>query len=106
MFNRAHTENTDKKGRFMANNRPLTSEERLQIVEALKRGNLSHRALAQEFNRSQSTISQIARDAAIPPTHRRRRSPAAKDLEGSFTREERINLTDRVLGVIGGLVEG
>ena len=90
----------------MGQNAPLTSAERLEIVEALRRGNLSHRELAQRFNRAQSTISKIARDSGITPTHRRRRSPAATDLEGSFTREERINLTDRVLGVIGGLVEG
>jgi Helix-turn-helix domain len=90
----------------MGHKAPLTTEERLEIVEVLKRGNLSHRAIAKQFNRSQSTISTIAKDAGITATHRRRRSPAAKDLEGSFTREERINLTDRVLGVIGGLVEG
>jgi transposase-like protein len=89
----------------MANKPPLTTEERLRIVEALKKGNLSHRAIAKQFNRSQSTISTIAKDAGITPTHRRKRTPAAQDVEGSFTREERINLTDRVLGVIGGLVE-
>jgi transposase-like protein len=90
----------------MANNSPLGREEKLEIVEALRKGNASHRELARRFKRSQSTISKLARDSGITPVHRRMRSPAAADLEGSFTREERINLTDRVLGVIGALVEG
>jgi transposase len=90
----------------MTNKGALTSEERLEILEALKRGSQSHHEIAKRFGRAQSTISKLARDAGITPTHRRRRSPAAQDLEGSFTREERIRLTDRVLGVIGALVEG
>jgi transposase-like protein len=90
----------------MANSSPLGREEKLEIVEALRKGNASHRELARRFKRSQSTISKLARDSGITPVHRRMRSPAAADLEGSFTREERINLTDRVLGVIGALVEG
>ncbi len=90
----------------MPSNRPLTTDERLEIVAALKRGNLSHRELAKRFNRAQSTISQIARDAGVAPTHRRKRSPRAHDVEGTYSREERIALVDRALGVIGGLVEG
>ncbi len=90
----------------MANNKPLTSDEKLEIVEVLKRGNLSHRAVAKQFNRSQSTVSQIARDAGITPTHRRRRTPAAKDIEGSFGGRERIKLADSVLGVISQMIKG
>jgi len=88
----------------MANNRPLTSEERLEIVEALKRGNLSHRAIAQQFKRSQSTISAIARDAGVAPTHRRRRTAAAKDIEGTYSREERVAIADKALGVLNDLL--
>ena len=83
---------------------PLTSEERLEIVEALRRGNLSHRALAQQFNRSQSTISGIAKDAGISSSHRRKRTPAAKDLESTYSREERIRFEDRILGVLDEMV--
>ena len=90
----------------MANNKPLTSDEKLEIVEVLKRGNLSHRAVAKQFNRSQSTVSQIARDAGITPTHRRRRTPAAKDIGGSFGGRERIKLADSVLGVISEMIKG
>ena len=88
----------------MANKGPLTSEERLEIVEALRRGNHSHRALAQQFNRSQSTISGIAKDAGISSSHRRRRTPAAKDLESTYSREERIRFEDRILGVLDEMV--
>lgn len=84
---------------------PLTSEERLEIVEVLKKGNLSHRAIAARFNRAQSTISSIARDAGITPTHRRRRTPAARDVESTYSREERINFVDRIIGVLGGMVD-
>lgn len=90
----------------MANNKPLTSDEKLEIVEVLKRDNLSHRAVAKQFNRSQSTVSQIARDAGITPTHRRRRTPAAKDIGGSFGGRERIKLADSVLGVISQMIKG
>src|SRR5215210_3910359 len=83
---------------------PLASEERLEIVEALRRGNLSHRALAQQFNRSQSTISGIAKDAGISSSHRRKRTPAAKDLESTYSREERIRFEDRILGVLDEMV--
>jgi Helix-turn-helix domain len=88
----------------MANKGPLTSEERLEIVEALRRGNLSHRALAQQFNRSQSTISAIAKDAGISSSHRRKRTPAARDLESTYSREERIRFEDRILGVLDEMV--
>jgi transposase-like protein len=89
----------------MAKTGPVTSEERLEIVAALKRGNLSHREIARRFDRAQSTISAIAKDAAITPTNRRKRTPAAKDVEGTYSREERVALADKVLGVIGNLVE-
>ena len=74
-------------------------------MEALRRDNLSHRAIAQQFNRSQSTVSFIARDAGIASSHRRKRTPVAKDLEGSFGREKRINLMDSVQAVVSQLVE-
>jgi len=83
---------------------PLTSEERLEIVEALRRGNLSHRALAQQFDRAQSTISAIAKDAGISSSHRRKRTPAAKDLESTYSKEERIRFEDRILGVLDEMV--
>ena len=83
---------------------PLTSEERLEIVEALRRGNHSHRALAQQFDRAQSTISAIAKDAGISSSHRRKRTPAANDLESTYSREERIRFEDRILGVLDEMV--
>jgi transposase len=90
----------------MGHNGPLTSKERLEIVEVLKKGNLSHREIAARFNRAQSTVSKLARDAGITPTHRRRRTPAARDVESTYTREERINFVDRIIGVLGGMVDG
>jgi transposase-like protein len=90
----------------MGHKPPLTAEERLEIVEVLKRGNLSHRAIAKQFNRSQSTISTIAKDAGITSTHKRKRSPAAKDLEGSFTREERVKFLDRSIGAVDHMFGG
>jgi histone H3/H4 len=88
----------------MANNQPLTSKERLEIVEVLRKGNLSHRAIAQQFNRAQSTISSIARDAGITPSHRRRRTPAARDVEITYDKQERINFQDRFIGVLDGML--
>jgi hypothetical protein len=89
----------------MANNRPLRGEERLQIVEVLKKGNLSHREIAKRFNRAQSTISAVARVAGITPTHRRRRTPAAShDLEITYDKQERINFQDRFIGVLDGML--
>ena len=64
----------------MANSTPLTADEKLQIVDALKKGNLSHREIAKRFGRAQSTISMLARDAGVSPTHRRRRTAAARDV--------------------------
>jgi transposase-like protein len=91
----------------MANNRPLTSEERLEIVEVLKKGNLSHRAIAKRFNRSQSTISSIARDAGITPTHRRRsRTGVAGDVESTYNRQKRVDFEDRFLNAIDEMVSG
>jgi Bacterial regulatory protein, arsR family len=89
----------------MAKTGPVTSEERLEILEALKRGNLSHREIARRFDRAQSTVSSIAKDAAITPQNRRKRTPAATAVEGTYSREERVALADKVLGVIGNLVE-
>jgi hypothetical protein len=89
----------------MANNRPLRGEERLQIVDVLKKGNLSHREIAKRFKRAQSTISSIARDAGITPTHRRRRTPAARDVESTYSREERIIFVDRIIGALGAMVD-
>jgi hypothetical protein len=89
----------------MANKRPLRGEERLQIVDVLKKGNLSHREIAKRFNRAQSTISSIARDAGITPRHRRRRTPAARDVESTYSREERINFVDRIIGALGAMVD-
>ena len=88
----------------MANNRPLTSEERLEIVEVLKRGNLSHRAVAKQFNRGQSTVSALARDAGIASSHRRRRTVAAKDVEETYSREEHVAIADKALGVLNDLI--
>ena len=88
----------------MANKGPVTLEERREILEVLRRGNRSHRALAQQFNRSQSTISGIAKDAGISSSHRRKRTPAAKDLESTYSREERIRFEDRILGVLDEMV--
>ena len=89
----------------MANNQPITSEERVEILEMLRRGNLTHREIGRRVNRAQSSISKLARDANITPVNRRKRSPAAKDVEGTFSRDERVNLADKVLGVVSGLVE-
>jgi hypothetical protein len=88
----------------MANNSPLTREERLEIVEALRKGNVSHRELAQRFNRAQSTVSKIARDSGITPAHRRKRTPAASDVESTYDWQERKNFADRFLGVLDGMV--
>jgi transposase-like protein len=87
-------------------NQRLPAEERLEIIEALKRGNLSHQEIAKRFKRAQSTVSSIARDAGITPTHRRRRTPAARDVEGTFNQEERINFVDRFIGVLDGMISG
>jgi IS30 family transposase len=73
----------------MAKTGPVTSEERLEIVEALKRGNLSHREIARRFDRAQSTVSAIAKDAAITPTNRRKRTPAATAVEDTYSRRRR-----------------
>jgi transposase-like protein len=88
----------------MAYTQTLNSEERLRIVEALRRGNRSHRELAREFGRAQSTISKIARDAGITATHRRKRTPAASDVESTYDKQERVNFADRVLGVLDGMI--
>ena len=88
----------------MANKGPLTTEERLQVVEVLRRGNLSHREIAQRFERAQSTVSSIARDAGITPTHRRKRSPAARDVDNTFDKERRVNFVDRFIGALEGMV--
>jgi len=88
----------------MANKGPLTSEERLEIVEVLKKGNLSHREIAKRFGRAQSTISMLAREAGITPTHRRRRTAAAKDPDSTYSREERVAIADRALGVLNDLL--
>jgi hypothetical protein len=88
----------------VTNNKPLTSEEKLQIVEVLRKGNRSHREVARQFNRAQSTISSIARDAGITPTHRRRRTPAASDVESTYDKQERVNFADRFIGVLDGMV--
>ena len=77
----------------------------MEIVEVLKRGNLSQREIAKRYGRAQSTISELAKEAGISPSHRRKRSPAAKDPKSSFTREQRVSLTDRILGVIGSMVD-
>jgi hypothetical protein len=82
----------------------LTSEERLEIVEVLRKGNLSHREIAARFNRAQSTISKIARDVGLRPSHRRKRTPAAVDVEGTYNDEERINFCDRIIGALDGMV--
>jgi transposase len=79
----------------MANRRPLRTEEKLKITEALRKGNLSHREISRQFKRSQSTVNQIAKDAVITPTLRRKRSPRAHDVEGTYSREQRIELVDR-----------
>jgi hypothetical protein len=84
---------------------PVTAEERLQIAEALKQGNRSHRAIAQEFNRSQSTVSSIAKDIGVASIHRRKRTPAARDIEGTYSREERISFVDRIIGALGAMVD-
>jgi hypothetical protein len=89
----------------MANNQPITSEERVEILEMLRRGNLTHREIGRRVNRAQSSISKLARDANITPVNKSKRSPAAKDVEGTFSRDERVNLADKVLGVVSGLVE-
>jgi hypothetical protein len=89
---------------IMANKPPLTTKERLDIVEALKKGNLSHRELAKRFNRAQSTISKVARDAGITPAHRRKRTPAASDVEASYDKQERVNFADRFIGVLDGMI--
>jgi transposase-like protein len=89
----------------MAIRRPMESEERAEIISLLKKGNISHREISRRFNRSQSTISKLARDANITPVNRRKRTPAAEELEGSFTREERINVADSAIGVISGLLK-
>jgi hypothetical protein len=78
----------------------------LEIVEALRKGNLSHREIGKRFNRAQSTISKIARDVGIMPNHRRKRSPAAKDVEGTYGKEQRVAFADRFLGVLEDMVEG
>jgi hypothetical protein len=77
----------------------------MEIAEVLRKGNLSHRDIAARFNRAQSTISKIARDAGITPTHRRRRTPAAShDLEITYDKQERINFQDRFIGVLDGMI--
>jgi Trp operon repressor len=89
---------------FMGYTPSLNSAERLRIVEALRRGNLSHRELAKQFNRAQSTISKIARDAGITSTHRRKRTPAASDVESTYDKQERVNFADRFIGVLDGMI--
>jgi transposase-like protein len=89
----------------MSNNAPLGPEERLEIVEALRRGNLSHHEIATRFNRAQSTVSKIARDAGITPTHRRKRSPAAKDVESTYGKAERVEFADRFISVLQDMVQ-
>lgn len=84
----------------------MSSEERLQIAEALRKGNLSHHEIGKRFGRAQSTISKIARDAGITPTHRRRRTPSAKDVEGTYDREERVNFTDRFIDTLSRMIGG
>ena len=97
------TQDTDRKA-DMSHNAPLSREERLEIVEALRKGNLSHRELAQRFNRAQSTISKLARDAGITPTHRRKRTPAASDVECTYDKRERVYFADRFIGVLDGMI--
>jgi transposase-like protein len=88
----------------MANNSQLTREERLEIVEALRKGNASHRELAQRFRRAQSTISKVARDSGISPTHRRKRTPAASDVDSTYGKQERVDFADRFLGALDGMI--
>jgi hypothetical protein len=83
----------------------LRHEEKLEILEVLRRGNLSHHEIAKRFNRAQSTVSKIARDASITPTHRRKRSGAAKDPETTYGKEQRIAFQDRFIGVLEDMVE-
>jgi len=82
----------------------MDSEERRKIVELLKRGNLSHRAIARQFNRSQSTISAIAKEEGITPTHRRRRSSAVESVEETYSKEKRIATADKVLASLDNLI--
>jgi hypothetical protein len=89
----------------MAYTPPLSSAERLEIVEALKRGNLSHRAIAQQFSRSQSTISTIAKDAGITSTHKRKRTPACSgNVESTYDKQARVDFQDRFLSALDGMV--
>jgi transposase len=89
----------------MAYTPKLNSQERLRIVEALRRGNRSHRELASEFNRAQSTISKIARDAGITSTHRRKRTPAALgEVESTYDKQARVALEDRFLSALDSMI--
>jgi transposase-like protein len=88
----------------MANNLPLGREEKLEIAEVLRKGTLSHREIARQFKRSQSTISKLARDAGITPSHRRKRTPAASDVESTYDQRERVDFADRFLGVLDGMI--
>jgi transposase-like protein len=88
----------------MGNNRPLSSEERLEIVELLKRGSLSHREIGKRVGRAQSTVSSIAKDIGATPSHRRKRTPAASAVESTYDKQERVNFEDRFIGVLDGMI--
>jgi transcriptional regulator with XRE-family HTH domain len=90
----------------MANNEPITGEEREQILEMLRRGNLTHREISRRMGRAQSSISRLAKSEDIQTVHKRKRTAVAKDVEGTFSRDERVALADKVLGVVSGLIEG
>jgi hypothetical protein len=86
--------------------RPITSEERAEIIQLLRKGNLSHREISRRVNRAQSSISAIARDASITPVKKLKRTPAATEVEGTFSRDGRISVADSAIGVISELLRG
>ena len=88
----------------MTYRRPMDSEERRNIVEMLKRGNLSHREISRRVNRSQSKISTIAKEEGITPTYKRRRSSAVEGVEETFSKERRVATADKFLASLDELV--
>jgi transposase-like protein len=82
----------------------LTREQREAIIADIKARIKSFHQIARDHSVSQSTVSAIAKEEGISPTRKRKRTAAAKDVEGTYSRAERVAVADKALSALDELI--
>jgi transposase-like protein len=82
----------------------VPKEKREAIVADIKARIKSFRQIGRDHSVSQSTVSAIAKEEGISPTRKRKRTAAAKDVEGTYSRAERVAVADKALSALDELI--